>query len=242
MGTLGTNADGFYSVYNPVVAAQADDPKLIAGFDTDIAAATFKPGAIQASTFNPISTAIGRATAQGDGQISALDTAMGGQVTTGAGGGGGGCASGGPPVAQSPQPGDFGNYSVPSGNVRVMNPRKLNDSPPQGWYISSLSTSTSAVLLHGDTAVWQLQVTVQKPENTGPPLYYVILSAKTGKAGHFGAVVGVTVQGQKQQLFGAVVDVGSCQSKGSSESADVLAQFKSKIQLPQQRASLAPKH
>lgn len=225
MGTLGTPSDGFYLDYNPMLAAQADDPKLIAGFDGDIAAASFKPGMIQVTQFNPISAGIPRASALGVVTMNNVDNTLAGKVHPPGGGGGGtvgggppgDCAPGGPPLAQSPQPGDFGNYTVPSSNVRVMNPRKLNDSPVQQWYISSLSTPTAAILLHGDTAVWSVAVTPQRPEGTGPPLYYVTLTANTHKAGHFGAVVGVTVQGEKQQLYGAVVDIGGCKSSGSSD-------------------------
>ena len=109
MGTLGTPADGFYLDYNPMLDATNDDPKLIAAFDSDIASASFKPGLIQASVFNPlVNSQIPSVSAGGTVLLNDFDRdfgpspsdtgsgcGSGGGSGAGTGGSGGGSAGGG---------------------------------------------------------------------------------------------------------------------------------------------------
>lgn len=242
MGTLGTPADGWYPTYNPVIAEFGNEPGALAGLDAQIKSAGFTPGQISSQLYSPIGNEIASTTPAGAKQLSDFDGNVNGGGSTSTGGSGGGgtpepCQPGAAPAPQQCTGADWGGYPVNSENARVMNPRTLHDTPPQPWYIWSNTTHTVASLLHGDPAIWSLQVTYASAEGTGPKLYDVILTATPAKSGHFGAVVQVHQDGQAPVLFGACIDIGTCTGSGKG---DALALIRASVPLPQARIPVPP--
>lgn len=242
MGTLGTPADGWHPIYDPVVAEFANEPGALAGLDTQIKGAGFTPGLISSQLYSPIGNQIASTTPGGTKQLSDFDnTVNGGGSTSGGGsggsGGGGGCTSTGAPPAQQCTSADWGGYTIDSAHTHVMPSMHVGTAPTETDYIWSNTTHTVATLLHGDPAVFSLQVTYGQAEGYGPPLYDVILSVHPAKSGHFGAVVQVHQDGQPSQLFGICVDIGGCSSSGQG---DALAPVRASVPLPAAQLKVPP--
>jgi len=100
MGNLGTNADGFYPVYNPMVAAEPEHTTQVDAMSKSASAATFTPGATSGKYYHPIGVQIQTTGATGDKQMGDFNSAMGlsSPAPTSGGGSGGGGTGGGTPT------------------------------------------------------------------------------------------------------------------------------------------------
>jgi len=82
MGVLGTSRDGFDAVFKTMVAAVPGHAVQVAAMDKNISAATFKPGAIVSTVYQPIGSRIAALAKIGDQQLANYSDAVAGKNTS----------------------------------------------------------------------------------------------------------------------------------------------------------------
>lgn len=90
MGVLGTPKDGFDALLAPLVAALPAHDTQVAALDAAIKAASFTPGAIVKTVYNPIGANITALAKVGDAQLASINGDLTNGTTTPPPGGGGG--------------------------------------------------------------------------------------------------------------------------------------------------------
>jgi hypothetical protein len=96
LGVYGTPADGWDALYNPLLAAEPAHTKQLDAMNGSIQKASFTPGEIQRTMFDPVSTKMVPLIASGDAQIAEYQAVIPPTVPGASGGGGGGSKPGKP--------------------------------------------------------------------------------------------------------------------------------------------------